>query len=152
MNDSSSRVEFEEKPGRDALSHATVTTPSQTSNQEREEREELRDPELWKDQLAQSLDVIVTAGKGIGRATKAYLASPLHFSLALARGFQNIPVAYGDTMVRKPEKVQGAISGMRIGARVGWCYPAIGVNEILTRTGTCVRILRWHYRCCHTAY
>jgi hypothetical protein len=114
VNNSHGRMR-KESGRKEALSHSTVMAPTQIHGQE---REDLTDPGFWKDQLTQSLDVVVTTGKGIGRLTKAVLASPLYFSLGLARGFQNIPIAYGDTMVRKPEKVQGIVSGMKVGARV----------------------------------
>lgn len=104
-----------ESRGKEVLPHSIVMSPAQLHDQE---LVDLRGPDFWKDQLAQSLDVVATTGKGIGRLTKAVLALPLHFTLGLARGFQNIPVAYGDTMVRKPVKVQGIVSGMRVGAQV----------------------------------
>jgi hypothetical protein len=42
----------------------------------------------WEDIFTQSLEAAFTTSKGIGRLTKAGLASPLHFSLGIARGFQ----------------------------------------------------------------
>jgi hypothetical protein len=72
--------------------------------------------------LTRSLDVLTTTRKGFGRLTKAGLATPLHFTLGIARGFQNIPIAYGDTMVRKPEKVQGVVSGIKVGSKVTSIY------------------------------
>jgi hypothetical protein len=42
----------------------------------------------WEDILNESLEGLKKTGKGMGRFTKAYLSSPLYFSLGLAQGFQ----------------------------------------------------------------
>jgi hypothetical protein len=93
---------------------SSFIVPTQMQNQEQEDA--LEGP------LARSFDVLTTTGKGLGRLTKAGLATPLHFTLGIARGFQNIPIAYGDTMVRKPEKVQGVVSGIKVGSKVASIY------------------------------
>jgi hypothetical protein len=90
-----------------------------TLMQDQEKEDVLESP------LTRSLDVLTTTGKSIGRLTKAGLATPLHFTLGIARGFQNIPIAYGDTMVRKPEKVQGVVSGIKVGSKVASTYPQL---------------------------
>ena len=89
---------------------SSIMVPSQANDQDGEDS--------WKGPLTRSLTVISTTGKGIGRLTKAGLTTPLHFTLGIARGFQNIPIAYGDTMVRNPEKVQGVASGIKVGSKV----------------------------------
>ena len=71
--------------------------------------------------LSKGVDIVLATATGIGRLTKAVLESPLHFSMGIARGFQNIPIAYGDTTVRKPEKVTGIKSGMEVAYKV--TYP-----------------------------
>ena len=87
-----------------------------TPMQDQEKEDFLESP------LTRSLDVLTTTGKSIGRLTKAGLATPLHFTLGIARGFQNIPIAYGDTMARKPGKVQGVVSGIKVGSKVTPIY------------------------------
>lgn len=41
----------------------------------------------------------------------------MHFSMGIARGFQSIPIAYGDTTLRKPEKVSGVLKGLEVGSK-----------------------------------
>lgn len=55
---------------------------------------------------------------GIGKISKACLSTPLYFSMGIARGFQYIPIAYGDRTVRRPEKVDGIQTGMRVAISV----------------------------------
>jgi hypothetical protein len=93
---------------------SSLMVPSHMQNQEQED--------VLESPLTRSLDVLSTTGKGLGRLTKAGLATPLHFTLGIARGFQNIPIAYGDTMARKPEKVQGVVSGIKVGSKVTFIY------------------------------
>lgn len=97
-----------------SLHSSSLMAPTQMQNQEQED--------ILESPLTRSLDVLTTAGKGLGRLTKAGLATPLHFTLGIARGFQNIPIAYGDTMARKPEKVQGVVSGIKVGSKVTSIY------------------------------
>lgn len=51
-------------------------------------RQEDQRSESWEDIWNQSLHGLAETGKGVGRFTKAYLSSPLYFSLGLAQGFQ----------------------------------------------------------------
>ena len=37
--------------------------------------------------------------------------------MGIARGFQSIPVAYGDLTVRRPEKVTGVVKGVEVAAK-----------------------------------
>jgi hypothetical protein len=37
--------------------------------------------------------------------------------MGIARGFQSLPIAYGDTTVRKPEKVTGMLKGIEVGSK-----------------------------------
>ncbi|RPA72901.1 UDP-Glycosyltransferase/glycogen phosphorylase [Ascobolus immersus RN42] len=55
---------------------------------------------------AEAVEQIVTAG----------IKSPRDFNLALARGFHNAPLLYGDT-IRPPEHITGIQSGVRAAAR-----------------------------------
>jgi hypothetical protein len=108
------------------ISSREISSSSQNSSlvvrtliQDQEKEDVLESPST------RSLDVLTTTGKGLGRLTKAGLATPLHFTLGIARGFQNIPIAYGDTMVRKPEKVQGVVSGIKVGSKVTSTHPQL---------------------------
>jgi len=66
--------------------------PSQANNsllsQTQRFEQENENPESWEDILNHSLHGFAETGKGMGRFTKAYLSSPLYFSLGLAQGFQ----------------------------------------------------------------
>jgi hypothetical protein len=76
---------MEEEPGREeTLSQSSKIVPIRTHGLPREDEY----PDTWQDIFRQSLEVVVTTGKGVGRLTKAGLSSPLHFSLGIARGFQ----------------------------------------------------------------
>jgi hypothetical protein len=82
-SDRSRRIEVEH--GReDVSSQNSTVAPIQRHCQERDNES----PDSWQDIFDQSFQVVATTGKGMGRLTKAYLCSPLHFSLGLARGFQ----------------------------------------------------------------
>lgn len=73
--------------------------------------------------LPKGVEVALATATSIGRLSKAVLESPLHFSMGIARGFQNIPIAYGDTSVRKPENVSGLKSGIEVGSKVPYLCP-----------------------------
>lgn len=45
------------------------------------------------------------------------MTAPVDFSMALAQGFHNLPVLYGQK-VRKVEHVKGFCSGLKIGGKV----------------------------------
>jgi UDP:flavonoid glycosyltransferase YjiC (YdhE family) len=55
---------------------------------------------------------------GTQRVVWAGLKSPMDFTLALAQGFHNAPLLYGDTTVREPRKVTGFQSGLRTAGEV----------------------------------
>lgn len=78
------------------------------------------DGEKSNEESSKVVDVAITIGEGFGRLSKAGLLSPLYFTMGIARGFQSIPIAYGDTTVRKPEKVTGLISGIEVGSKVNY--------------------------------
>ncbi|KAK6512045.1 hypothetical protein TWF481_000943 [Arthrobotrys musiformis] len=64
-----------------------------------------------------NLDVLIGTGKGAGRIAGAMMKSPLDFTLALAQGFHNAPLLYGDTTVRKQEKITGMGSGLKVAGK-----------------------------------
>lgn len=57
------------------------------------------------------LDTAIGTGKGLSRIIGASLKSPMDVSLALARGFHNVPKLYGE-QVRPVERVTGFKSGL----------------------------------------
>jgi hypothetical protein len=71
------------------------------------------DPSLEKAQ-----DIALATIKGIGKLSKAVLSTPLYFSMGIARGFQSIPIAYCDTTVRRPAKVDSIHTGFEVAMSV----------------------------------
>ncbi len=63
--------------------------------------------------------VIMSSGKGLVRVAGAGLKTPATFTHGLARGFHNAPLLYGDTTVRKEEKIDGLSSGLAAAGKVG---------------------------------
>ena len=61
---------------------------------------------------ADPLDTIYGTGRGLGKIVGAGLKSPLDFTLALSRGFHNLPRLYGE-QPRTVGRVTGFHSGMR---------------------------------------
>jgi hypothetical protein len=64
------------------------------------------------------LDTMLGTGKGIQRIVGAALKSPMDLSLALSRGFHNVPKLYGDDSVREVDKVTGMQSGIKTATKV----------------------------------
>ena len=65
-----------------------------------------------------SFETALGAGKGVGRMVGAGLKSPMDFTLGLAKGFHNAPKLYGDSSVRKTEKITGLQSGLKVAGKV----------------------------------
>lgn len=62
------------------------------------------------DVVSHHVETIMGTGKGISRIIGAGLKSPMDFSLALAKGFHNVPKLYGEE-VRSVDRVTGIRSG-----------------------------------------
>ena len=60
----------------------------------------------------------VGPGEIVGRFVGGVLRSPLDLTLTLARGFNNAPKLYGDTTVRKPDKIDNLQSGLKMAGKV----------------------------------
>ncbi|KIW11297.1 hypothetical protein PV08_10597 [Exophiala spinifera] len=55
--------------------------------------------------------------KSAGHLSKAIASIPMDFCLGMARGFQNIPIAYGDKSQRSRPKVSGVLTGVTVGVK-----------------------------------
>ena len=88
------------------LGQERKTTSRHTSRQNSE-----RSPQI-------SFDTALGAGKGVSRIVGAGLKSPMDFTLGLAKGFHNAPKLYGDSSVRKADKITGFQSGLRAAGKV----------------------------------
>jgi hypothetical protein len=64
------------------------------------------------------LDDMISAGKATAKAVNAGLKVPTAFTLAVARGFHNVPLLYGDDTVRETEKITGIKSGLKAAGKV----------------------------------
>ncbi|KAF3938145.1 hypothetical protein ABW19_dt0210495 [Dactylella cylindrospora] len=64
-----------------------------------------------------SLDKWINATKGAGKIAESVAKSPLDFTLALAQGFHNAPLLYGDSTVRKQDKITGVQSGLKVAGK-----------------------------------
>lgn len=59
------------------------------------------------------LDSIMGTARASGKIAKAGFKSPVDFTMALAQGFHNAPKLYGDTTVRKQDRVTDLSSGLK---------------------------------------
>ncbi|RMZ89344.1 hypothetical protein DV736_g3422, partial [Chaetothyriales sp. CBS 134916] len=60
-----------------------------------------------------TIESTISSAKAAGKIASAGLKSPMQFTVSLAQGFHNAPKLYGDTTVRKPEKITGFQSGLK---------------------------------------
>ncbi|EEA25527.1 hypothetical protein TMatcc_006244 [Talaromyces marneffei ATCC 18224] len=59
------------------------------------------------------VDGIVSAGKSAAKVVNLGLRAPASFTMAVAKGFHNMPLLYGDDTVREQSKVTGLKSGLK---------------------------------------
>jgi UDP:flavonoid glycosyltransferase YjiC (YdhE family) len=60
-----------------------------------------------------TMESALGGAKAAGRIVSAGVKSPMDFTLSLAKGFHNAPKLYGDTTVRKSEKITDLRSGLK---------------------------------------
>lgn len=70
------------------------------------------------DRRKQSISVATEVCRGVGDIMIAGLQAPVSYTYGLARGFQNVPILYGDTAVREPDNITGWESGARAAIKV----------------------------------
>lgn len=63
-------------------------------------------------------DGFLTAGKSAAKVVNVGLRAPASFSMAVAKGFHNMPLLYGDDTVREQSKVTGIKSGLKAAGKV----------------------------------
>ncbi|KAK6350284.1 hypothetical protein TWF696_006516 [Orbilia brochopaga] len=95
--------EHHPEPHRSNTDTSVATTSSSTTTRSQTESTHMG---TWLD-----------AGKGAGRIAGAVMKSPLDFSLAVAQGFRNAPLLYGDTTVRKQDKITSMGSGLKVAGK-----------------------------------
>jgi hypothetical protein len=67
--------------------------------------------------IVDPLDTIYGTGKGISKIIGSGLKAPLDFTVALSKGFHNVPRLYGEE-VRQVDRVTGMHSGLRTAGKV----------------------------------
>lgn len=80
-----------------------------------------------------TVESAVSGAKAAGRIVSAGMKSPMDFTLSLAQGFHNAPKLYGDTTVRKSEKITDLQSGLKAaGKEFGYGFYD-GITGLLTQ-------------------
>jgi UDP:flavonoid glycosyltransferase YjiC (YdhE family) len=92
------------------------------------------EPPKPSDDLAHiTVESALGGARAAGRIVSAGMKSPMDFTLSLAQGFHNAPKLYGDTTVRKTEKITGLQSGLRVaGKEFGYGFYD-GITGLLTQ-------------------
>lgn len=83
----------------------------------------------WKSQFSTGTDT----AKGVQRIVGAGLKSPLDFTMGLAKGFHNAPKLYGDSTVRKTERVTDFQSGVRVATKEFGLGMYDGITGLVTQ-------------------
>lgn len=65
-----------------------------------------------------SRNMEIGPAKIVGRFLGGAIRSPMDLTLTLARGFNNAPKLYGDTTVRRPDKITNLQSGIKMAGKV----------------------------------
>lgn len=60
-----------------------------------------------------TVESAVGGARAVGRIVSVGMKSPMDFTMSLAKGFHNAPKLYGDTTVRKSDKITGIQSGFK---------------------------------------
>ena len=66
-----------------------------------------------------AVDFALDHRKGVSRIVGTSLRAPMDLSLSLAQGFHNFPKVYGDSTVRKTDKITGVGTGLKVAGKVG---------------------------------
>ena len=83
--------------------------------------------------FSQLADTVTDTSKGINKIVGAGFKSPLDFTMAVTKGFQNAPKLYGDETVRKSDNVTDFKSGVRQASK-GFGYGLYdGITGLVTQ-------------------
>jgi hypothetical protein len=108
------------------LSHS----PSRSSSHRREDA--IAAPSLLREHRVDPLDTIYGTGKGLGRIIGTGLKSPMDITLAISRGFHNMPRMYGEE-VRQVDRVTGLSSGFKTAGKEFGIGIYDGVTGLVTQ-------------------
>jgi hypothetical protein len=115
-NNSSTSIPQHQPPENDngnAIYQNSLATDPMTRLPSGEYPSKLPDPAYEKSQ-----EIVLATVRGIGKLSKAVLSAPLYFTMGITRGFQSIPIAYCDTTVKKPGRVDSIQSGLEVAVSV----------------------------------
>lgn len=106
----------------------------------KKDKSETADKDATEDTLKPlTLQSGLDAARGAQRVVTAGMKSPMDFTLALAKGFQNAPKLYGDKTVREAPKVTDFSSGVKAATVVSIpltpCFQA-DTNRVLERASS----------------
>ena len=76
-----------------------------------------KDPCPGEDAAHITTESVIGGARAAHKIVSAGIKSPMDFTLSLAKGFHNAPKLYGDTTVRKQEKITDFQSGVRVAAK-----------------------------------
>lgn len=74
-------------------------------------------------------------GKGVSRIIGTGLMAPMDITMGVAKGFKNLPKAYGDDTVREKDKVTGIGSGLMVAGKVCVIHQTVRCHEMLIFKG-----------------
>jgi hypothetical protein len=76
------------------------------------------------------LEGLVGAAKSAAKLVNVGLRAPANFTMAVARGFHNTPLLYGDETVREQSKVTGIKSGLKAAGKVRSVCPFCFLSDL----------------------
>lgn len=106
-------------PVADGLPKDTTLVEAQTVDSTTKDTRTRKHARTINDIRDVDIDGIVCAGKSAAKVVNVGLRAPASFTMAVAKGFHNMPLLYGDDTVREQSKVTGIKSGLKAAGKVG---------------------------------
>lgn len=105
-------------PAADVLTEGSTPLEAQTVDSTAKETRMRKHARTINDIRDLDIDGILNAGKSAAKVVNVGLRAPASFTLAVAKGFHNMPLLYGDDTVREQPKVTGIKSGLKAAGKV----------------------------------
>lgn len=103
----------------DGLTEASTQLETQTVDSTTKNTRTRKHARTINDIRDLDIDGILCAGKSAAKVVNVGLRAPASFTMAVAKGFHNMPLLYGDDTVREQSKVTGIKSGLKAAGKVG---------------------------------
>ncbi|KAI7973718.1 hypothetical protein EIK77_004324 [Talaromyces pinophilus] len=100
-------------PSADRLTEASTQLEAQTVDSPTKNTQTREHARTINDIRDLDIDGILCAGKSAAKVVNVGLRAPASFTMAVAKGFHNMPLLYGDDTVREQSKVTGIKSGLK---------------------------------------